>query len=269
MSLELDPAELGFKRPYNVEVSQILRLRNPNSTAVAFKVKTTAPKQYCVRPNSGTIAPGHSVEVSVVLQPMREDPPPDARCKDKFLVQSVEVPADQNTPTWNNMEGSSKSSGQAQTITSIQERKIRVHYLPADGSASHVNGVSDHEDSTILTPPPTYTPQASRHIDDSSSHAESKTIERVPTGDTHADSMHVPESIPENLQEKLAEAQATIAKLQNESGLRQRKQESTTSKGLASGGVGLGVPTAQTNGLSVQTTAILCFIVFILTYFLF
>jgi len=34
----------------------------------------------------------------VVLQPMREDPPPDTRCRDKFLVQSVQVPADKDLP---------------------------------------------------------------------------------------------------------------------------------------------------------------------------
>ncbi|KAK5162538.1 hypothetical protein LTR04_003469, partial [Oleoguttula sp. CCFEE 6159] len=44
MSVELDPVELGFQRPFTHEVSQTLRLRNPNSDPVAFKVKTTAPK---------------------------------------------------------------------------------------------------------------------------------------------------------------------------------------------------------------------------------
>ncbi|KAH0565945.1 hypothetical protein GP486_000666 [Trichoglossum hirsutum] len=46
MSLLLDPPELGFRRPFTHEVSQILVLTNPNSDPVAFKVKTTAPKQY-------------------------------------------------------------------------------------------------------------------------------------------------------------------------------------------------------------------------------
>lgn len=67
MSVELEPAELGFKRtdhsnfplrdsnllltevihlgPFTHEVSQTLRLYNPNTEPVAFKVKTTAPKQ--------------------------------------------------------------------------------------------------------------------------------------------------------------------------------------------------------------------------------
>jgi hypothetical protein len=61
MSLELDPSELGFKRecqltkdlsdmksrlliagitgPFTVEVSQTLRLRNPNQDPVSFKVR--------------------------------------------------------------------------------------------------------------------------------------------------------------------------------------------------------------------------------------
>ena len=32
----------------------------------------------------------------VLLQAMKEDPPPDARCRDKFLVQSVAIGADQD-----------------------------------------------------------------------------------------------------------------------------------------------------------------------------
>lgn len=30
----------------------------------------------------------------VLLQAMKDDPPPDAKCRDKFLVQSVAVTAD-------------------------------------------------------------------------------------------------------------------------------------------------------------------------------
>ncbi|KAI9657495.1 MAG: phosphatidylinositol-binding protein scs2 [Trizodia sp. TS-e1964] len=63
MSVEIDPPELGFRRPFQHEVSQVLRLRNPNNDPIAFKVKTTAPKQYCVRPNSGRIEPNAEVEI--------------------------------------------------------------------------------------------------------------------------------------------------------------------------------------------------------------
>ncbi|KAK3620582.1 phosphatidylinositol-binding protein scs2 [Elasticomyces elasticus] len=133
MSVDLEPAELSFKRPFTHEVSQTLRLKNTTSDPVAFKVKTTAPKQYCVRPNSGRIEAGRDVEVQVLLQAMKEDPPADARCRDKFLVQSVSVPSDKEftsvTQVWALMEQTSKGS--------IQEKKIRVNWLnPEDHSTS-------------------------------------------------------------------------------------------------------------------------------------
>ncbi|KAF2864024.1 peptidase M24A, methionine aminopeptidase [Piedraia hortae CBS 480.64] len=145
MAVQLEPSELGFKRPLTQEGAQILRLYNHNQEPVAFKVKTTAPKQYCVRPNAGRIEIGQSVEVQVLLQAMREDPPPDARCRDKFLVQSVAIPPDTNTSNvsqiWSAVESHSKGS--------IQETKIRVNYLPADGSAAtQSSGMTNsmHED---------------------------------------------------------------------------------------------------------------------------
>ena len=32
----------------------------------------------------------------VLLQAMREDPPPDARCRDKFLVQSIAITSERD-----------------------------------------------------------------------------------------------------------------------------------------------------------------------------
>jgi hypothetical protein len=42
---------------------EILLVKNPHPGPVIFKVKTTAPKQYCVRPNAGKIAGHGEVEV--------------------------------------------------------------------------------------------------------------------------------------------------------------------------------------------------------------
>jgi hypothetical protein len=48
------PNELSFKRPFTTGVvTQSLIVGNDSAHPIAFKVKTTAPKQYCVRPNSG------------------------------------------------------------------------------------------------------------------------------------------------------------------------------------------------------------------------
>ena len=49
--------------PFTKLVKEILVIRNPNSEPVAFKVKTTIPKQYYVRPNSGRIEANQSVKV--------------------------------------------------------------------------------------------------------------------------------------------------------------------------------------------------------------
>jgi len=50
--------------PFSTVVTSELKLTNPSVKRVAFKVKTTAPKRYCVRPNSGLIEPNAQVIVS-------------------------------------------------------------------------------------------------------------------------------------------------------------------------------------------------------------
>lgn len=57
------PTSLLQTGPLTQLVKRSLQVSNPNNQPVAFKVKTTAPKQYCVRPNSGRIEPGEKVEV--------------------------------------------------------------------------------------------------------------------------------------------------------------------------------------------------------------
>lgn len=49
--------------PFNDVVTKELHLKNPTQNKVAFKVKTTAPKRYCVRPNSGFLEADQAAEV--------------------------------------------------------------------------------------------------------------------------------------------------------------------------------------------------------------
>ncbi|KAK3086136.1 hypothetical protein FSP39_014051 [Pinctada imbricata] len=89
--LNLDPEiELRFKGPFTDVVTSDLKLSNPSERKVCFKVKTTAPKRYCVRPNSGMIDPGQTVNVSVMLQPFDYDP--QEKNKHKFMVQTMFAP---------------------------------------------------------------------------------------------------------------------------------------------------------------------------------
>ena len=52
-----------------------------------------------MRPNSGRIEPWQEVEVQVLLQAMKEDPPAEAKCRDKFLVQTISITADREFTT--------------------------------------------------------------------------------------------------------------------------------------------------------------------------
>lgn len=38
-------------------------LKNPTDQPILFKIKTTAPKRYCVRPNSGLLEPNNSLQI--------------------------------------------------------------------------------------------------------------------------------------------------------------------------------------------------------------
>lgn len=86
--LQIDPAhELHFKGPFTEVVSSTIKLHNPTDKKVCFKVKTTAPKKYCVRPNSGIVQPQSTVSVAVMLQPHDFDV--KEKSKHKFMVQSM------------------------------------------------------------------------------------------------------------------------------------------------------------------------------------
>ncbi|KAK6429552.1 phosphatidylinositol-binding protein scs2 [Oleoguttula sp. CCFEE 5521] len=293
MSVDLEPSELGFRRPFNNEVSQVLRLHNPNKEAVVFKVKTTAPKQYCVRPNSGRIEPLKDVEVQVLLQAMKEDPPPDARCRDKFLVQSVGIPAEQEATNtaqiWHSIETTAKSS--------IQEKKIRVTFLPADGGHATNGGSSVHDDDHGAPPaysnsspsPVAVTPQRSagqvggistidqfrpegaRSLDLNN---KESAYASPPSSTQPAQSAlsTVTNAIPtssSDLQAQLDAAKAQISRLQEQAteGLRQRniiKKDETPGEALAQK-----MQSVPAGGVSVPITAGLCLLCFLVAYFFF
>ncbi|XP_020422260.1 vesicle-associated protein 2-2 isoform X2 [Prunus persica] len=88
--LEIQPRELKFLFELKKQSSCSVALTNMTNRHVAFKVKTTSPKKYCVRPNVGVILPKSTSEFSVTMQAPRAAPP-DMECRDKFLIQSTIV----------------------------------------------------------------------------------------------------------------------------------------------------------------------------------
>jgi hypothetical protein len=89
--LQLSPPELRFRFELRKNIPVTLSLTNNGEERIAFKVKTTSPKKYCVRPSTGYVDPGSSKDVQVIMQAQREYPPSLNDCKDKFLVQSLKI----------------------------------------------------------------------------------------------------------------------------------------------------------------------------------
>lgn len=90
--ISVHPDELKFTFELEKHSHCDLEVVNNTEGHVAFKVKTTSPKKYFVRPNSCTIPPQGSSQVRVTLQAQQEYPP-DMQCKDKFLLQSTILPS--------------------------------------------------------------------------------------------------------------------------------------------------------------------------------
>lgn len=153
--------ELSFRRPFTSIQKESLKVASlSTSSCVAFKVKTTAPKQYCVRPNSGRLHPGQSVVVQVIMQPMRDDPPEDFKCKDKFLVQCMAIDSslmqlDQETANarlkdlWTEREKADKLAAESGGTRLVHEIKLRVSFAQSGkkGDAEPSLSASDSQES--------------------------------------------------------------------------------------------------------------------------
>ncbi|XP_034583996.1 uncharacterized protein [Setaria viridis] len=134
--VEIHPRELRFLFEVKKQSSCCVHLVNKSDQYVAFKVKTTSPKRYCVRPNVGVILPLESRDFTVTMQAPK-NASPDPQIKDKFLVQTTVVPfgtADEdNVPAFFSKE----------TDRYIEEKKLKVVLvsMTQDQVEQPINGV--------------------------------------------------------------------------------------------------------------------------------
>lgn len=98
--VHLNPKEiLSFQLAKNTSPKTILRISNISSHYVVFKVKTTQPSWYYVRPNQQIVKPGATEEVSIVLVDnecnrfisAHESGNEERLDKHRFLVQSKAI----------------------------------------------------------------------------------------------------------------------------------------------------------------------------------
>ncbi|TYJ01940.1 hypothetical protein E1A91_A13G189600v1 [Gossypium mustelinum] len=133
--LEIEPKELDIVFILKKPCSCSVRLTNKTDQHVAFKVKTTSPKKYCVRPNVGIIMPKARCDFTVIMQAQREAPP-DLICRDKFLIQSTVVPVGTND------EDITSATFVKDSGRYIEEHKLKVAFISPPHSPvwSTING---------------------------------------------------------------------------------------------------------------------------------
>ncbi|XP_064607580.1 motile sperm domain-containing protein 2-like [Liolophura sinensis] len=92
--LTISPAEeLQFYVEDARESTDVISLTNSLPYAIAFKVKTTSPEKYRVRPSAGIVRPGSCVEVTVYLHNSYAQ----TISRDKFLIMAIELTEDYPT----------------------------------------------------------------------------------------------------------------------------------------------------------------------------
>lgn len=204
---------------------------------------------------------------------MKEDPPLDARCRDKFLVQSVQVEDHDEANVaalWSNIEKTNKGS--------IQEKKIRVQFLPAGADVLQSNGVS-HEEQ-----PPAYSSPTPVYGSPAPASASKSDVKSAPMAETprSTNASNVAEAsgisaavsavaaaVPQNtdqLKEQLAAAQARIKDLSTQlqdPQIRQRKVAEAQEK------VQTVVQQSQDFGVPLHIVAGLCLVSFLIAYLFF
>ncbi|KAL2321525.1 hypothetical protein Fmac_025904 [Flemingia macrophylla] len=133
--ITVNPDELRFQFELEKQTYCDLKVLNNTENYVAFKVKTTSPKKYFVRPNTGVIHPWDSCIIRVTLQAQQEYPR-DMQCKDKFLLQSTVVAP--NTDV-DDLPPDTFNKGEK----SIEDLKLRVLYI--SNRSSHGSTEDDTE----------------------------------------------------------------------------------------------------------------------------
>ncbi|XP_041849066.1 VAMP (vesicle-associated membrane protein)-associated protein A, like [Melanotaenia boesemani] len=135
------PSDLRFKGPFTDVVTTNLKLKNPSDRRVCFKVKTTAPRRYCVRPNSGVIDAGATVTISVMLQPFEYDP--NEKSKHKFMVQTIFAPPNVSDmdSLWRDANPDDLMDSKLRCVFELPSENDKVNDLEATRAAPVMNSV--------------------------------------------------------------------------------------------------------------------------------
>lgn len=83
------PFALGKRATYKVHITSLAP-----TTTIAYKVQTTSPKKFGVKPHTGILKPLATTTFVIILKPQQELPEDFPISRDKFLVTVMILPPD-------------------------------------------------------------------------------------------------------------------------------------------------------------------------------
>ncbi|KAG5565505.1 hypothetical protein RHGRI_001409 [Rhododendron griersonianum] len=171
--LNIQPSELKFPFELRKQSSCSMQLTNKTGQYVAFKVKTTNPKKYCVRPNNGIVSPDSACNVTGRILTL----PNASQCKRRrrhhlicsaktnfsfkvllrLMVQLLKISLQK---WWDGFAGEIEFNREDGKV--IEEFKLRVIYIPAnppspvpegseEGSSPRASAVEEGNQSASLS----------------------------------------------------------------------------------------------------------------------
>jgi len=129
--LQLTPAEEIVFRREDGETTGLLTMTNTSTCNVAYKIKTTSPDKYRVRPSAGVINAGAALNITVHIQSGYSA---SQLVRDKFLVMACAIDSDTLT-NQQLIEVWKKTSEVA-----VQQHRLRCSVAPSDAKDEEFSG---------------------------------------------------------------------------------------------------------------------------------
>lgn len=142
--------QLVFRFEPNKHIPVSLHMKNNTDKMVAFKVRTTNPKKYCVTPSRGIVSGKVSRDITITLNAQKTAPANLLNCRDKFLILTTVVGPSVKTVTSELFEKAAEN-GQ------VQQTKLRVQMIPPAQPPSPVLEETSKIDESIQMGTPVLT----------------------------------------------------------------------------------------------------------------
>jgi hypothetical protein len=212
-----------------------------------LQIKTTAPKRYCVKPNSGIIGPSEQVKISVSLQPFEFVPA--EKNKHKFMVQSMYAPEGEihQDLLWKEVDTTQLMDSKLKCVFVMPDNNgmsagsadVGGEYSASSSMPSITASSTNSHLQQATAEPSTAASQAApiQHAVNSNQNSQADRAAKAPQGDIDGDGNRKSMEEIKKLQEELSALRQENIQLREEA-LRQQRLASSRSGDSGSGGAG-------------------------------